>query len=321
MNPHDPDAWAVHADALSAAGDPRGRWIALSLAAERGEPVQAEVERWFFEHRRQLVGPVADSEDALLGWWRGVVVGLQHTVEGRCAPAVEALAGLDLRWLRAVRLCGNALYDDAIEVLLAEERPELARLELGPTNPGAGRLDAPVGELLERCPALVALRLERCKGSLVHPGLQRLQVTLGPGETLDLSGLPALVHLTVVSRRAIDRAQVVGFDGPVAHNHAVDGFEPLQPLDPHTDPLLTPARQERLRCWAKGRRFVTLRRRGNALVRIEGKRGRPGRAANSFHGRPYDAARAYRAAVVELHLAGFVETWAGGLREPPSRPR
>ncbi|MCB9677220.1 MAG: hypothetical protein H6737_19030 [Alphaproteobacteria bacterium] len=320
------DAWEVLGDALQAEGDPRGRLIALQVALERdagnADLVEAE-RRYRFEHRQSLYGGLLGQVDPWRVSWRfGFACGVQTAVDRRSEQAAATLDTLDLFALRELTLMAAADFDAVVQWLSTRDWPLLDALLMGPLNPGGGSLSVPLAAFLARAPRLTRLRVERPKSldGLAHPGVEDLALSLFAEQVpaLDLSGLPALRTLTLHLRGAPDPAvlrDAIG-DRPVRLRlyTRIDGLDRLDVElatvpDPSSVPLLTPPEQERGQRFHQRSRFWSIRRRGNALVATEGKIGRPGLSRDSFHGKPYEAARELRKQVAARRAEGWREVY------------
>ncbi|MCB9674566.1 MAG: WGR domain-containing protein [Alphaproteobacteria bacterium] len=210
--PDDAATLAVLGDHLQTEGDPRGQLVALQLAARSGARVEAE-DRYRFEHRHALLGPLAASETPCRAVWEGGFIReLEVVVRGYGEELAEAIRDLrrrgGLRLLRRLRLVGTANYDRPMTELLRHEWPLLEVLHLGPMSLGAGRIDLPLDDVLGGFPRLRDLRIE-FPGSftgLVHPRLERLVMSGHAHQfpSLRLGGLPSLQAIRLFSREDPD---------------------------------------------------------------------------------------------------------------------
>ncbi|MEZ4316345.1 MAG: hypothetical protein R3F61_02525 [Myxococcota bacterium] len=327
----DLESWRVLGDALVAAGDPRGELMALQAGLEEhpGDAALREAERRLrFEHRHALLGPLVDQALPYFVAWRwGHVAELDLAVSATSpntpTEAVgELLAGLDLFALRRLRLVGAARYEGVMDAFAARSWPVLERLELGPVNPGAGRLDRALGPILSAASELRYLRLEGPEqlGGLEHARLEGLMLAIRPEQVdeLDLSGLPALRTLTLRTRRPPDPGALERVLRGRVERLVVYGAPPVLPgiqvesamaADPATDRLLTPAEQSVPRRFHRRGRFRAVRRSDALLFVREGKVGRPGLERHERFATPYDAARALHARAWDWRQEGFAEVW------------
>lgn len=336
-DPEDPAAIAVLADALQLAGDPRGEWISLGLRLEEQPSAALELawRRWGFEHRHALIGSLATRE-AHPWWWKiegGLVRELAINVRGMGEAEVALLDELHAigltRHLRRLQLMGTARYDAVMSTVL-RLHPKLEILELGPLYPGYGRCDVELQELLDALPRLTVLRAVPAPslGGLRHARLRRLTICPAEPEELlgfSLVGLPALEHLQIARLKHAGPEALQGIAG--GQLESVDVCQAVAQVlrslpgaarglrfvdhNPSTDsdPLLTPARQTRLRRFEFDGRFWEIRREDETLHLRYGKG--KGRALTKPMRSAYDAANAYRERVSAKQEAGYEEAWIG----------
>ena len=230
--PDDDASWAVYADCLTAAGDPRGELITVELALEgdnRRPPAPALARRYaalMADAKRGSLGPALAariarpdaSRELALEWRRGHLH--RARIDARCmTDAREALAAVH------AAPCTHFLHELELS-LLAEREPGTqllgAQLAAGPL-PGLRRLeldawtfararpehdDLPLLELtLDWGQSFARLRELSVRSprvrlaSLVHPRLERLLLSMRHGfdpaliEALARARLPALREL------------------------------------------------------------------------------------------------------------------------------
>ncbi|MEZ4318828.1 MAG: WGR domain-containing protein [Myxococcota bacterium] len=206
--PDDRGRLAVLGDHLQAEGDPRGPLVALQMAPDSRAVRDAE-DRYRFEHREALLGPLARSEHPSRVVWRdGFVAELELVVRGFGDDEAQMLAELAgrgaLALVRRLRLVGSANYDRVVGQLLRTDWPLLHTLHLGPMSIGAGRLDLPLQYLFDHLPGLRDLRVEFPGelGAFEHAGLERLTLSAHAHQLWELSldRLPALRAVRLFSR-------------------------------------------------------------------------------------------------------------------------
>lgn len=198
-DPDDDAAYAVYADLLQRAGDPRGELIALMLAREaeiarklERSPVATAVDRHLKKLAAQLRGKLSMPPAQSLGWRRGFV----HRLT--LAPADSAqlpalLAHPSSRFVRElVAICDSLDATYAVVDAVAERRPPLHELELTSRSP---RGQVELLDLATLWPAIPAIRrlalVARAfdLGAVHAPHTQRLRLL---AERLSSANLRAL---------------------------------------------------------------------------------------------------------------------------------
>ncbi len=135
----DDGAWAVFADQLLAAGDPRGTLIALQRKHGKKRTGKKEIADFIAQHAEELLGPLADYEDQLdLEWANGYLSdakvfckatrwgdGEQKSVDQILPTLLEHESS---RFLRTLRLGwpepdSDSSYEAAVDVLVASDWP------------------------------------------------------------------------------------------------------------------------------------------------------------------------------------------------------
>src|SRR4051812_23242206 len=114
----DPDDLAAHmayGDYLAEQGDPRGEFVQVQLAIERGRPLEAREAELLERHRDEWLGPLAMHVAAKdVTFRRGWVDALK--LRGVTTPYAEALAvATELRLLRRLMVLGWQEGDPAFE--------------------------------------------------------------------------------------------------------------------------------------------------------------------------------------------------------------
>lgn len=200
---HDPDdleSYRVLADALQAAGDPRGDLMALQLARESartpGEARQLDdaIGRQFAAHGPAILGPLRRWADAALfsphwAWRRGCLDRVSSDDPALLAAVFAHPAG---RMVRDLSAAGT----DALAIVAREAPPSVRALMLATADA------APVGEVVRRFPHLACLACVRCV-----PGLDEVHVVEARLVETSVGALrarwPALVRLTVEIARGV----------------------------------------------------------------------------------------------------------------------
>ena len=222
-NPDDPAAYAVLADFLQHAGDPRGELIALALAESDA------YSRVFRKHAAAFIGPIADRSFSAIEWRYG--------------------------FIRALDL-GHVSFDDRVpllkEVLAHPSGRFLAELGLSAYEPAD--LKKQIAALLKRPPVTLRALDVRCSEALgnlqpvvdAFPRLERLELSSHdfalPEPASDLvalrcSGDPLRkTVMTSIARRAWPRLEKLEltFGDPDADYYgrvrSVATFEDVRPL-------------------------------------------------------------------------------------------
>ncbi len=127
--PDDDAAVEVYGDFLSERDDPRGEFIALSLAEARGKKVKGKLRAFALKNRTAILGALGDAIWRLPGFRRGLFD--EVCAVGDHLSRREALvAALDLRWA-TVRKVRFPIEEDSFSALVLKRAPLLAveRLE------------------------------------------------------------------------------------------------------------------------------------------------------------------------------------------------
>lgn len=237
--PGNSSALAVYADALQAAADPRGQYIALALAAEADQaPAQAKrrAAAYFKKHQATFVGELAAfvaSKHLRLTWKSGFIetANIDHQVGQPSRTAECLLAVLEhpsarfIRelWVFRVDRPSND-YAEVVRVLSRSVRPSITSVMIGATD-GDGPDNTRFGDLDGLLRALPNLQSLFLRGNdlrftwLELPTLREVYLTTWQ--------LP-LVSCMTLMRAALPRLERLRIDfGP---NMKPFDFGLLQPL-------------------------------------------------------------------------------------------
>jgi hypothetical protein len=335
--PADRGAHRVLADALQAAGDPRGTWMALELRRESLDvpEVHAASRAFLFDHRHALLGPIAAYRDPVA--WRtqhGLLrhLGLRVLCASRCRLLLEELdqAGL-LAPIRSLRLLTHRVEQDLLETVL-RRMPDLHALSIGPVGLGGTRLPVPIPTILRALPTLERLRIPPAAGGLRrgHATLRSLAIVpvrgqltgltssrfprlrhleLGPLSTWGDADLTALQHLrlTSIAGASTFRAAWSSANGtPPAMR--LEAAAPDEAID--EDPLLTPPWHAHWRDFELDGARRSIRRLGRVVHIVEFGRESSLKRASAFW-----AADTYQSRVEAWLREGFDEVAAAPRRQ------
>ena len=241
--------YAVYGDWLESQGDPRGRLIALQLAAGEDAPasVGAAAAKHFKEHADYLLGPLAGyvrpAEDEEVFTWRFGFIHQAYLHADRQMPLDRALGQLlrapSGRFLVNLAMGRNARMQEAVAVLARHappslralrlwnvedldlrgvwaRAPQLRRLVLSGRGFALGELELPRLERLELVDATMANATLKAIARAPWPALQQLRIDFGrvylTGDASidELFALLARPDLGAVAQLAVVHTRYVG---------------------------------------------------------------------------------------------------------------
>jgi uncharacterized protein (TIGR02996 family) len=223
-NPDDAAMWAVYADLLQDAGDPRGELVVLGRAMDATPDDDERVDRFaqhLYDHRGVFIGDLERwwktfdglAEDAF-AWRSGFIDEVKlFCDEDVSAPdfdtAIREICGhASGRFLRSLRISivgrASSGYRSVLEALEEIRPPALRHLLIGHPFSDSDAVVGDLGGVLAACPRLSLLGVEGAgiDVSRASPSLGSLELSLDDGELLGrVASLdwPTLVRLRLHS--------------------------------------------------------------------------------------------------------------------------